>query len=200
MIKQLLIFMLLFGSIWYTSQAQIKVSGEFRTRTMVDHGFKYPVIEGSQTEFYVDQRSRLKLDYSQEKYSFRFTLQDARIWGGDDIVNKSGMFGNSGSLGIYESWVNFNLSEFSKLKIGRQEWNYDDMRILSYRDWLTGGQSYDGILYQYKKNNNDIDIGISYNNNGDRHGIINNAGWEADKLKTLNFVRYKYAFNAKCIA
>lgn len=178
-------------------QAQLKIDGELRSRGIVNHGFQVPALKGSNTEVYLDQRTRIKLDYSFDKFSVRFTLQDARMWGGDDIVTKAGTSGNSNALGIYESWVNIFLSKNSNLKIGRQEWNYDDMRILSYRDWLTSGQSYDGLLYQIRKNRYTLDIGLSYNNNGNRQGILNNSYWQAEKLKTMNFIRFKYPFGEK---
>lgn len=195
--KRFLALTLLFGSIWQISNAQLNVSGEFRTRSVVDHGYSYPMLKGRDPEIYLDQRSRIKLDYFSDKFLIGFTLQDARMWGGDDMVSKAGAAGSSNALGVYESWVSFKLTDNSNIKVGRQEWNYDDMRILSYRDWLTSGQSYDGILYQLRKNKSTLDIGLSYNNNGNTQGKLDNSDWQAEKLKTMNFVHFKHLLGEK---
>jgi hypothetical protein len=75
-------------------------------------------------------------------------LQDARVWGSDDAFNPTGIMGNTSSFGIYEAWVELKLKGKSSLRIGRQEWEYNNMRILSFRNWWTSGLSYDGLLYK----------------------------------------------------
>ncbi|MBK3516057.1 alginate export family protein [Carboxylicivirga marina] len=195
--KKILVVVLLLSSLMTISTAQVNISGELRSRGIVDHGFKVPVLDGTDAKAYFDQRTRVQFDYSKDKYSTRITLQDARMWGGDDIVNKVGAFGNSNSFGLYEAWVKLNVNENSSLKIGRQEWNYDDMRILSFRDWLTAGQSYDGLLYELKSGKSKLDIGLSYNNDGSRQGIPDNSDWNPLKLKTMNFIRLHRQLGSK---
>ena len=130
----------------------------------------------------------MRLNYQTEKYSTRITLQDARIWGSEDMVTKTGPEGNSSTLGVYEAWVDLKLSAHANLIIGRQEWNYNDMRILSSRNFWTSGLSYDGLLLQWQKDGLKLDVGASYNNNGTPSGItVDNSSWETDKLRN-NFV------------
>ena len=182
--------------------AQFTVDGEFRSRFAMDHGYKLPVKAESDAVFSFDQRSRLILGYANDKLSSRITLQDARVWGSDDLVNKTGVEGNSNSFGIYEAWVELRISSSSSVRIGRQEWNYDDMRILSYRNWWASGLSYDGILYKMHKKESGwfVDAGVSYNNDGTRTGMVDNSSWNYDKLKTMNFVNIKKVFNDKLSA
>lgn len=177
--------------------SQLSIDGEFRTRSLLNHGYKIPVKSSNDAVFSVDQRSRLNLKYSNNKYSTRLILQDARVWGSDDAFNASGVLGNTGSFGIYEAWVELKIKEKSSLRIGRQEWNYNKMRVLSYRNWWTSGLSYDGLLYKMYDPENGwfIDMGLSWNNNGTLHGEVNNSSWTGEKLKTLNFINFKKNHN-----
>jgi hypothetical protein len=172
---------------------QLSVDGEFRTRSILNHGYKVPVQASADAVLSVDQRSRLNLAYANQWYSARLVLQDARVWGSDDAYNPTGVMGNTGSFGIYEAWVELKLKGKSSLRIGRQEWEYNNMRILSFRNWWTSGLSYDGLLYKMHDLENGwfIDMGLSYNNNGTLHGEVNNSDWTGEKLKTLNFINFK---------
>ena len=165
----------------------------------MDHGFRVPDIANTDAVISFDQRTRLILNYATTKYSTRFTLQDARVWGGDDLYNKTGIAGNSGSFGVYEAWVDLKIKGNSSIRVGRQEWNYDDMRILCRRNWWTSGLSYDGLLYKMHNNESGllIDLGISYNNDGNRIGAVDNSTWTGEKIKTLNFLNIKKNINDK---
>lgn len=180
--------------------AQLSIDGEYRPRGIVENGFKFPALKNDNYRLSFDQRTRLIINFQTTKYSSRLSLQDARIWGSDDIVNKTGSESNSYSLGVYEAWIDLKLNEKSGLKIGRQEWHYDDMRILSSRNFWTSGQSYDGLLFHFtdKESQLKFDVGLSYNNNGSPMGlIVDNSEWETDKLKSMNFIHLDKAFNSK---
>lgn len=181
------------------ANAQLQIDGEFRTRGMVDHGFMDPVLENTAATFSVDQRTRLNVGYQAPKFSTYISLQDARVWGGDDLISKAGAWGNSTSFGVHQAWVNLKIKEHSNLKIGRQEWNYDNMRILSFRNWLTPALSYDGLLYQTrnKEKGLQLDLGLSYNNNGSPMGYANNTMWQVEKLKSLNFLHLQKSFTPR---
>jgi len=176
---------------------QFSVDGEFRSRSILSQGYKAPIKSGADAVFSFDQRSRLNLTYKNDNYSTRLVLQDARVWGSDDMYNPTGVMGNSGTFGIYEAWVELKLNEKSSLRIGRQEWNYNNMRILSYRNWWTSGLSYDGLLYKMHDDENGwfIDLGLSYNNDGTLIGDVDNTTWTGEKLKTLNFINFKKNHN-----
>lgn len=179
-----------------STYAQLTIDGEFRTRSIIDHGLKIPVLSSTDPIFSIDQRSRLIFNYDSEKYSSGFTLQDARVWGNDDMTNKTGIEGNSYATEVHEAWIDLNLSKKTSLKIGRQEWNYNDMRILSSRNWWTSGLSYDGLLLKRhdKEKGLFLDLGLSYNNNGTNIGLVNNSDWESTKIKSMNFINAKKAF------
>jgi len=186
-------FTVILSVIFFTASAQLTVDGQFRSRFVANHGYKVPVKAETNGVFSFDQRSRLIFNYKSEKFTTRFTLQDARVWGSDDLYNKTGVEGNSYAFGVYEAWAELNINKNNSIRIGRQEWNYNDMRILCWRNWWTSGMSYDGLLY--KMHNKDsglfIDLGISYNNNGARTGGVDNSTWPAGRLKSMSFLNVK---------
>lgn len=195
--RKILLLTLLLSSVGQLMVAQLSVTGEFRTKSMVDYGFMVPSKNGDDVTLSFDQRTRLNFDYQTEAYSSRIVLQDARMWGGDDLVNKVGMWGNSSSLGLHEAWFNIKLGAVSNLKVGRQEWSYDNMRILSNRNWATPALSYDGVLFQTRSQQTGIsfDLGLSYNNDANDMGFVDNSNWDVDKIKTTNFAHIKKTFD-----
>jgi hypothetical protein len=185
------------------SNAQLIINGQFRSRFTGLHGYKKPVKPETDAIFSFDQRSRINFNYKTDKYSTRFTIQDARVWGANDVYNATGVEGNTYSLGVYEAWIDVKISGNHSLRVGRQEWNYNDMRILCWRNWWTSGMSYDGLLYKMHNKDNGlfIDLGISYNNDafgGD--GISGYPGvWTSSpyRLRTMNFLNIEKKFNDK---
>lgn len=183
----------------HSANAQLNVNAELRTRTTADNGYMVPTLKNTNPDFWVDQRTRINIHYASEKYSTYISLQDARVWGSDDLVTKAGTWGNTQASDFHEAWVNFNLNKQTNIKIGRQEWSYDNMRLLSYRNWATPGLSYDGILLQTKQTESgfELDLGFSYNNNGNAMGVADNTYWQVDKLKSMNFLRLRKALADK---
>ncbi|MFW6371841.1 MAG: alginate export family protein, partial [Bacteroidota bacterium] len=92
------------------------------------------------------------------------------------------------------AWVDLRVGENGRLKIGRQPWNYDDMRVLSSRNWWASGMSYDGILYQIEDEAKDwrVHLGVSYNNEGTKNGIIDDSAWNGEKIKSMNFLNIRH--------
>jgi hypothetical protein len=191
-------------------KAQFGMDGEFRTRSMYNRGFIALPSVNSDPAFHISQRTRMNFSYKYELLETRISIADARVWGDDNNYMVTGPMGNTNSMFIYESWVKLNLKDFLSLKIGRQNWNYDDGRILHNRNWLQTGMTYDGILTALKLEKAKIDIGISINNNNENifgndyreiidYSVNDSTGimtpiYDAKKLKTLNFLHYKYPF------
>lgn len=183
--------------------SQFSVDGEFRTRFNIQHGFKTPALNEDAANFFLDQRSRISATYNGEKYSTKLTLQDAKLWGSNDMHNKTGSLGNSYSLGAYEAWVDVKLNPNFNLKIGRQEWNYNDKRILASRNIWTSGLTYDGLLLIYSNPDKQLvaDLGLSYNNDGPINGMeTNNEAWVPERLKTMNFLNIQKGLSDKLTA
>lgn len=195
-IKQ--IFLVLFFIFFaINSFAQFEISAELRPRFELNNGFGSVPTSDTEPTAYVTQRSRLNFSFNETKYRFYFSMQDVRNWGDEDIASGSGAFANSGSFSVHQIWAEFKVSANSNIKIGRQEFRYDDQRLLSIRNWNKYGQAYDAVLFSRKKNNWQFDLAVSYNNDhmkGEAAGFGSNT-FDVDpitrRLRTLNFVYLK---------
>jgi len=183
-----------------TLQAQFTLSGEFRTRAEANNGYKYLPVEGDVVQYYVSQRSRLTANYQSQKYDVRLTLQDVRAWGGEDLYSGAGVWGSSSGFDVYEAYVDLKLSDNSRLKIGRQEFKYDDQRLLSWRNWNQYGLTYDALVYKYTRDSWRFDLGLSYNSTdakilGDTKNKNNYYFADKNRMKTLDFIYLKKQFS-----
>jgi len=195
-----LIFTVILSFVIFSASAQFTVDGSFRTRFQALHGYKTPVNNETEAVFGADQQSRLIFNYKTEKYSAKFTLQDARVWGSEDFYNVTGPQRSSYSLGVYEAWVELKTGAKSSIRVGRQEWKYNGCRILCHRGWWTTGLSYDAFLYKYadKESGLFVDFGISYNNNTNTaSGAYVNSF--SGRLKTMNFLNVKKKVGDKLV-
>jgi len=183
-------FILLFLS--STLKAQFSIDAQLRPRTELRHGYKQLPIENDEAAFFISQRSRLNLQYVQEKYRMGFSIQDVRVWGDEDLYSSTGVKGNNSSLDLYQAWLWLKLGTNSFVKIGRQPWSYDNQRLLSGRNWGQHGLAYDGVLFGYQKDNFKFDLGVSLNN--DTKNIFGNE-YTPDKMKFLDFIYLKQNFS-----
>ncbi|WP_083244186.1 alginate export family protein [Leptospira tipperaryensis] len=111
--------------------------------------------------------------------SFKITVQDARVWGGESPANvgdiRSGFFSNTPTLSsdpntpgktnnsisqnntsIREAFVMLKKLPFdAKVQIGRQIWAYGDQRMIGGANWTINGLSFDGarLMFDYEKVN-----------------------------------------------
>ncbi len=178
-------------------QAQFEVSAEIRPRLEFNNGFGFTPSKSSEMTTYVSQRSRLNFKYDREKFGLYFSLQDARVWGDEDIANNTAAFANTKSTGFHEAWLEFKPTSYSRIKIGRQEFVYDDQRLLANRNWTMHGVAYDAVLFGLTKKDWIFDLAFSYNNDASK-GQAAGAGinhFEVDpiarRLRTLNFIYVK---------
>ncbi|MDV6237846.1 alginate export family protein [Leptospira ellisii] len=109
--------------------------------------------------------------------TFKVTVQDTRVWGGESPANvgdiRSGFFSNTPTLSsdpnapgkpansiapnntsIREAFVMIKkLPLDAKVQIGRQIWAYGDQRMLGGANWTINGLSYDGarVMFDFDK-------------------------------------------------
>lgn len=173
--------------------AQFSLQGEFRPRMEYRDGYSMLKTEDRVAAFIIGQRTRLTADYQKDWLSSRFSFQDVRLWGNDNVVTATGMFGNNGNQSVFEAWVELSFLSNSSLRIGRQSFDYDDSRLLSARNWNNNGLSYDAILYKYKRDSWQMDAAISYNNT--KNNIFGNE-FPADRVRSQSFIRLQRKLSA----
>jgi len=178
-------FVLLFIS---QSQSQFVLKGEFRPRFEFRDGYGKLLSKDQEPVFTVSNRTRLSAYYETGIFSFGFALQDVRIWGDDDIYNKTAITGSKASIDLNEGWLGIKPYKNGFIKIGRQYWNYEDGRLLSIRGWNQSEVKYDAVLIQHSQDKLKIDVGLSWNNLADKQF---EDFYPDDKMKSLNFIYAK---------
>lgn len=143
-IKTLTLFLVLGTSL--SSQAQFTLSGEVRPRTEFRNGFKTPTTETNDPSVFVEQRSRIYFDYKEEKYKFRFSLQDVRMWGENAQIFKE----EDGNTYLSEAWGQYFISDKVSVKAGRQIISYDNQRFLGGLEWAQQGRRHDALLLMFE--------------------------------------------------
>lgn len=171
------IFFLLLGS---QVKAQFSLSGELRPRTEYSHGYGTLAAEDQKPSVFTSQRTRLNFDYKMDLLKFGVVLQDVRIWGSQEqqVANEEK------ATSVHQAWAEMNLSKLITLKIGRQELNYDDQRILGSVGWAQQGRSHDVALFKYTQKLN-VHFGIAHHENTNRK---NNFYDGPDAYKDLQFL------------
>lgn len=96
--------------------AQFELKGEFRPRTELRHGYKTLPTANDDVAFFTEQRSRLLLKFQKDLYEVGFSVQDVRIWGSQNQLNKS-----DGLFSVHEAWGQINFNDITSPKAGRQE-------------------------------------------------------------------------------
>src|SRR6266700_2233117 len=118
-------------TIFLSSEAQLTLNGQIRTRAEFRNGQGTPLPGGTDPAFFVSQRTRLNLFYKMYRLRFGISVQDVRVWGQDvSTINRSTTPDNNGLM-LHEAWTEIMLSDSTSLnsslsiKIGRQELVYD---------------------------------------------------------------------------
>ena len=131
-----------------TTNAQLKMTGEFRPRAEFLHGYKSPQLLTRQMfSIQTTQRSRINFEYKADRYKFGFQLQDVRAWGSQSQL----VIADGANTSVHQAWGEFLFNENLSLKMGRMELNYDDQRIFGNVDWQQQGRSHDLALLKYEK-------------------------------------------------
>ncbi len=178
--KAVLIFTLGLFFLLQNLNAQFSMSGQFRPRSEYTHGFKQLAGEDMDFGLFTSQRTRLYFNYDNEFVQTKISLQDIRVFGATNQLNESDGFSS-----IHEAWAEAKLHSHFTIRIGRQELNYDDARILGNVDWAQQARSHDIFLFKYE-NNYKFHAGFALNNHKQN---LNSGFYEISKnYKAMQFL------------
>jgi len=149
------------GMIAATSFGQFTLSGEYRPRAEYRRGYKSVADTNQQNAFFIDQRTRLNLDYKVDDYEFYLSVQDIRTWGSNAQLNVS-----DGFMSVHQAWAKANFNKQWGVKLGRQEIIYDDHRMFGNVGWAQQARSHDAALLQFRGEKAKLDVGVAFNQNG----------------------------------
>lgn len=141
----------------FDANLQIRPRYEFR------NGYKAPIPFGETPGQFISSRTRLNLNFKQDKFVTKLTMQNVRVWG--DVAPNTKADANG--VQIFEAWAQYNFNEKWSTRIGRQVISYDNQRILGEADWAQQAQSHDALSVTYKNKKSQLDLAVAYNANGE---------------------------------
>ena len=136
---------------------------QLRPRFEYRNGYKNLMPNGENATSFVSQRSRLNLNFSQEKLKTKLTLQNVRTWG--DVATTAATDKNG--ISVFEAWAQYQLSPEWSTRVGRQVIAYDNQRIFGEIDWSQQGQSHDAAVVTFHPKNHQLDLGFALNANAE---------------------------------
>ncbi len=180
--KRILLSVAMLGVV-ATAMAQFTLNGEIRPRFEYNHGTKSLVPDDKDPATFVTQRTRLNAGYKVDYLDFYLSLQDVRVWGDVEKLNKKDVNG----VGIHQAWAEIKLSENFSTKFGRQEINYDDARIMGDIRWAQQAFSHDAMLLKYNRNKFKFHFGFAYNQQNDKQTYYD-GNYTLKHYKALQYV------------
>ncbi len=142
---------------------EVSIDADIRPRLEYLNGFGSLIPDGVDAGLFVQQRSRLKFSYKEEKFSTYLSVQDVSVWG--DTPQIAASDGNN-SFSLAQAWINFKFGTGWSTKLGRQALVYDDQRIFGGLDWAMQGRFHDAAVLKYSKEGFKLDVGLAFNQNG----------------------------------
>ncbi|WP_418262174.1 alginate export family protein [Flavobacterium faecale] len=180
---------------------QIKNRGEYR------HGYRNIPNDNSSAAVFINQRSRLNIDYKQGKsFNTLLSLQDARVWGSHDPR------GLNGTIQLFEGYIEPFINPNLSIRIGRQRIAYDNQRFFAENEWRINGAAHDAINFRYYKKKLSTELVGAFNQTGERiFGTdytpatlsitpANSTATTWTNYKALAIHYLKYNFNSKFTA
>lgn len=188
--RNLILIILFILSITIDISAQLKITGEIRPRFEFRNGYKTISDSSKIPTFFVNQRTRINIQYKKEKINTKISFQDARVWG--DQKSRT----HKASIGLHEAWAEYLFNDKFSIKAGRQEIAYENKRFLSNVDWNTVGVAHDALTLKYHTDGVKIDLCGSFNQStenifGTDYTALN------DNFKTLAFLGIAKKINEK---
>ncbi len=124
---------------------QLEAWADIRMRYEFRNGYAAPRPDSAKAAHFVTQRNRLRIEYRDSRLKLRITPQNVRVWGDVATMSRSDI-----NMQLHEAWAELALGKRADVRIGRQELDYDDARILGNVDWNMQARSHDVIRISYR--------------------------------------------------
>lgn len=179
-----------FGLISICSYAQeFDASLQLRPRFEYRNGFKSLIKDSEDATSFVSQRSRLILNFKQDKLKTKLSLQNIRTWG--DVATTT--TADKNGIAVFEAWAQYDFDINWSARLGRQVLSYDNQRILGEIDWAQQGQSHDAAVISFHPKNNQLDLGFALN--ADKENLVAPTTFYAINYKSMQYAWYHTAFS-----
>lgn len=169
------------------TEHKLTVDLQLRSRGELRDGALMPKVEDDDIAAFINNRTRLNLDYKKSFLEIGLSLQHVGVWGDDKQVHKDA------DLGVHEAWAKMTFGDGFFVKLGRQVISYDDQRILGALDWHVAGRHHDALQLGYENEKNKLQLTLSFNQNGENvHGSFYDSR-KGQPYKTMQTLWYNVA-------
>ena len=198
--KLIIIFsgLLLFSPVFAQSndikENDFTLGAQLRSRAEYRNGAFFPLGEGVDPAAFINNRSRLSMEYKRSNLSLGLSAQHVGVWGQDPQID------NNGRFMLNEAWANINPGSGFFMKLGRQSLVYDDERIWGGLDWNVSGRYHDAMKLGFENAQNKLHLILAFNQNSEKQygGTYYAPGGQP--YKTMQTLWYQFteskAFNA----
>ncbi|WKV12955.1 alginate export family protein [Marivirga harenae] len=166
------------------SYAQFSVDGQIVQRAEYRNGEGRLIGVGQDPATFIAHRMRLQTRYEMDGFTFYASIQDVRTWGNTPQTKATDPF-----LSLHEAWAETSLGDYWKIKLGRQELNYDNARFLGNLDWALQARAHDFALIKYEKEKLKIHFGGGFNQDG--QSLSGNLFFNPNQYKVAQMLRYE---------
>lgn len=139
-------------------QAQFTINGQMLTRGEYRNGYGTLAPLDAEPTGFISHRLRLEAQYKMDVINIFASIQDIRTWGSTSQLNITDPF-----LSVHEAWGEVSIDSTWKVKLGRQELNYDNFRFFGNVDWVLQARSHDFLLLKMQTGNTALHLGGGYN-------------------------------------
>ena len=169
----------------FETKAQFKIDAQYRPRFEYRDGYRKLATDGSVPTGIISQRTRLFFSYESEKIKIKFTPQDVRIWGDEQLASSTGVYGDNASLDLFEAYAEIKMGNLGWISVGRQQLVYDYERLLAARNWNQNGLAYDAVVFKLDVSQWNIHAGSSWNS---LDATLSDNFYLPNRIKSLNFL------------
>ncbi|MBE9509471.1 MAG: alginate export family protein [Bacteroidetes bacterium] len=167
------------------TRAQFNLDAQYRPRFEVRDGYRKLATEGSTPSAFISQRTRLSFSYKTEKIKLKFTPQDVRIWGDEQLASSNGVYGDNASIDLFEGYAEIKMGNVGWISVGRQQLVYDHQRLFAARNWNQNGITHDAVVFKLSVNQWNIHAGSSWNS---LDATLSDNLYLPGHIKSLNYL------------
>ena len=118
----------------------------------------------------------------KNKIESYLSFQDIRTWGEFDLNT------TASTVNLYQAWVKFNVVDRLSLKLGRQEFEYDDLKILSNSTWRLQARTHDAALLQWQSADSSFQVHLAGGVNNDEQQLFQSIYATGNYYKNMGMI------------
>jgi len=161
------------------------ISAQIRPRAEYRNGAFFPRSDETLPASFVNNRTRLTMNFKRNDLEMKIAAQHINIWGEDAAINRNGR------VMLNEVYAKLNFGKGLFTQLGRLLLSYDDERILGASDWNQSGRFHDALKFGYEDKSNKIHLIFAYNQGVERQsgGNFYSGGQIYKNMQTLWYNR-----------